>query len=155
MCRGWSGASGAMARILEGKELIADRTGPWTSYTGAAPTLNTIAKVVKLKWAATDSQQHWSGTREGLRESKTSKQHKIVVVWLKVLLVVSLLPILWSSVSTSSLQSSLMIGCEYELGLHKHWSSKWDFLMKSISVFYPALLIAHFSCCVLAWSVHI
>lgn len=70
-------------------------------------------------------------------ESKTSSQHKMIVFGLNVLLVICLLLVFWRSVSISSLQSSLTIGYEYELGLHK-LLDKWDFLMKSLSVFYQA-----------------
>lgn len=75
--------------------------------------------VVNLTWAATGSQQHHSVTWQGLWELKVKTQYKTIGVGQNVLLVVCLLLILRSE-SVSSLQSSLTIGCEYEILLHKH-----------------------------------
>lgn len=61
-------------------------------------------------------------TWEGLWVLKPGTQYKVIVVELNVLLLAWSLLTLWSSVSISSLQSSSAIWCEYEWGLHKHWS---------------------------------
>lgn len=61
-------------------------------------------------------------TWEGLWVLKPRTQYKVIVVELNVLLLAWSLLTLWSSVSISSLQSSSAIWCEYEWGLHKHWS---------------------------------
>ena len=82
----------------------------------------------------------------GLWVLKASAQYKVIVVELNVLLLVWSLLTLWSSVSISSLQSSSAIWCEYEWGLHKHWSmgsgtSWWNPSLCSP----PASFITHFS----------